>query len=252
MEANHLKLNISKTEVIWFTNGKGIHKIPNRPVRIVADNIIPSEIVKTLGVWLDRDLFMKTRINMILKGNFISLRQMKSIKDLLSVESLKTLASALVLSRIEYGNISLAELPKYQKNRLQSLINTAVRLITGTKKYDHINPVLRNLHWLKIDERIDYKVLLLVFKRLHNEGLAYLSKDFEMLSNIPGKQKLRSANSLKVVTSKSKLKIVEKKYFYVTGPTLWNNLPEKLRFSVSKHSFGKSLESYLFSRSYGV
>ena len=115
MEVN--PLNVSKTEVIWFSNGRSIHKIPNRPVRIVADNILPSKNVKTLGVWLDRDFSMKTHINMILKGGFISLRrQMKSIKDLLSIESLKTLASALVLSRIDYGNIILAGLPKYQKN----------------------------------------------------------------------------------------------------------------------------------------
>ena len=140
---------------------------------------------------------------MILKGNFISLRQMKSIKDLLRKESLKTLASALVLSRIDYGNIILARLRKYQKNRLQFLINTAARLITGTRKYDFISSVLRDLHWLKIDEKTDYKVLLLMFKCLPNEGPAYLSKDFEMLSSIFGKQKLRSANSLKVVPDKS-------------------------------------------------
>ena len=161
---------------------------------------------------------MKTHINMILKGGFISLRQIKSIKDLLSIESLKTLASALVLSRIDYGNIILAGLPKYQKNRLQSLINTAARLITGTRKYDHLSPVLRDLHWLKIDERIGYKVLLLMFKCLRNEGPVYLSKDFEMLSSIPGKQKLKSANSLKVVPGKSKLKTIEKKIFLCNWP----------------------------------
>ena len=220
MKANHFKLNVSKTEAIWFSNGRSIHKILNRPVRIVADSIIPSKNVKTLGVWLDRDLFMKTHINMILKGGFISLRQIKLIKDLLSIESLKTLASALVLNRIDYRNIILVGLPKHQKDRLQPLINTAARLITGTRKSDHISSVLRGLHCLKIDERIDYKVLLLMFKCLRNRGPAYMSKDFEMLSSIPGKQKLRSANSLKVVPGESKLKIIGKKIFYVTGPTL--------------------------------
>ena len=83
-----------------------------------------------------------------------------------------------------------------------------------------------------------------MFKCLRNEGPAYLSKDLEMLSSILGKQKLRSVNSLKVVPGKSKLKTIGKKIFYVTGPTLWNNLPEKLRFSVSKHSFGRNLKSF--------
>ena len=148
---------------------------------------------------------------MILKGGFISLRQIKSIKNLLSIESLKTLPSALVLSRIDCGNTIFAGLHKYQKNRFQSLINTAARLITGTKKSDPISPILRDLHWLKIDKNIDYKVLLLMFKCLRNEGPAYLSKDFEMLSSIPGKQKLRSANTLKVVPGK--LKTIVKKCF---------------------------------------
>ena len=71
MKPNHLKLNLSKTEVIWFFNGRSIHKILNRPVRIVKDSIIPSKNVKTLGVWLDRDLSMKTHIKMILKSGFI-------------------------------------------------------------------------------------------------------------------------------------------------------------------------------------
>ena len=84
----------------------------------MKDSLIFSKNVKTLGVWLDKDLSMKTHINMILKSGFISLRQIKSIKDFLSIESLKTLASALVLSRIDYGNIILAGLLKYQKNRL--------------------------------------------------------------------------------------------------------------------------------------
>ena len=109
MEANHLKLDVSKTEAIWFSNSRSIPKIPNRSVRIVADSIIPSQNVKTHGVWLDRNLSIKTHINMILKGCFISLGQMKSIKDLLSIESL---ALVLVLSRIDYGNY------QYKKNRL--------------------------------------------------------------------------------------------------------------------------------------
>ena len=57
METNHLKLNVLKTEAIWFSNGRNIPEIPNRPFRIVADSIISSKKVKTLGVWLDRDLY---------------------------------------------------------------------------------------------------------------------------------------------------------------------------------------------------
>ena len=92
-----------------------------------------------------------------------------------------------------------------------------------------------------------------MFECLRNEGPAYLSKDFEMLSSILGKQKLRSTKFLKVVLGKSKLKTIGQKIFYVTGPTLWNNLPKKLRFSVSKllegisnHIFFRDLMAYKY------
>ena len=53
---------------------------------------------------------------------------------------------------------------------------------------ENMSSVLRDLHWLKIDESIDYKVLLQIFKCLFDEGPVYLLRDFEMLSSIPGKQ----------------------------------------------------------------
>ena len=69
------------------------------------------------------------------------------------MDSLKTLASALVLSRIDYGNMALVSLPKVATQSIQSIINTTARLITRVRKYDHITPVLKELHWLKIDGR---------------------------------------------------------------------------------------------------
>ena len=66
--------------------------------------------------------------------------------------TLKTLASALVLSRIDYGNKALVNLPKVATQSIQSIINTTARLITGVRKYGHITPVLKELHWLKNDE----------------------------------------------------------------------------------------------------
>ena len=106
-----------------------------------------------------------------------SLRQIRSIKGCLTMNSLKTLASALVLSRIDYDNMALVSLPKVAAQSIQSIINTTARLITGVRKYDHITPVLKELHWLKIDGRIEYKVALQMYKCLSNEGPAYLTRD---------------------------------------------------------------------------
>ena len=152
MKANRMKLNSSKTEIIWFSRCRSICKLPTQPVRVLNDHIIPSDSVKNLGVYFDKDLSMKTHINKLLQMSFASLRKIRSIKNYLNQESLKKLVSALILSRIDCRKIVLMGSLKLQTQKIQSIINTTARLISGTRKFDHITPVLKNLHWLKIEE----------------------------------------------------------------------------------------------------
>jgi len=58
--------------------------------------------------------------------------------------------------------------------RLQSVTNAAAQLIFPSSKFDHVTPVLRQLHWLKVRERIDFKLAVLVYKCLHGLALPYL------------------------------------------------------------------------------
>ena len=95
---------------------------------------------------MDRDLTMSTQISKTIQMCFTSLRQIRSIKGCLTMDSSKTLTSALVLSRIDYGNMVLVSLPKVATQSIQSIINTTARLITGVRKYDHIIPVFKELH----------------------------------------------------------------------------------------------------------
>ena len=81
----------------------------------------------------------------------------------MTIDFLKTLASALVLSRVDYDNTALVSLTKTATQSIQSIINTTARLITGVRKYDHITPVLKELQWLKIDERIKFKIALQMY-----------------------------------------------------------------------------------------
>ena len=170
---------------------------------------------------------------------FNFLGQLRSIKGCLTMDSLTTFASALVLSRIDYGNMALVSLPKEATKSIQSIINATARLMTGVRKYNHINPVVKELHYLKIDEKIELKIALQMYKCLSNEGLAYL----------PEKQRLRSAKSKDVVPNKHKFKSLRLRRFSVSGPKLWNNLPNSLKSSNSTKSFCRSLKIYLFSKS---
>ena len=146
MESNSLKLNRFKTEAIWFSSLRKVNKLPTKQIRILDTLLSPSESVKSLGFFMDRDLSMNSHISKMLQADFSALKQIKSTKKCLSYESLRTLAVALIMSRIDYCNTLLTGLPEKQLCRVQSLINITARLITGTRKLDHITPVLKKLH----------------------------------------------------------------------------------------------------------
>ena len=120
------------------------------------------------------------------------------------MDSLKTLPSALALSRIDYGNMALVSLPKVATQSIQSIINTTARLIKGIRKYDHIIPLLNELHWLKVDERTEYEIAPLMQNLLSNEGSAYLTRDLVPAASLPEKKRLRSAKPKDVVLYKHK------------------------------------------------
>ena len=190
---------------------------------------------------------MSTQVSKNIQMCFTSLRQIRFIKRCEKIDSLKTLTSALVLSRVDYGNMALVSLTKTATQSIQAIINTTARLITGVRKYDHITPVLKELHWLKINERIEFKIALQMYKCLSNGRLAYLTRDLVPVASLPKKLGLRSAKSKNVVPNKHKLKSLGLGRFSVSGLKLWNNLPNSLKSSSSTKSFCRSLKTYLFN-----
>ena len=145
--------------------------------------------------------------------------------------------------------MALVSLPKVATQSIQSIINTTARLVTEVRKYDHITPVLKKLHRLKIVEKIEFKIALQMYKCLSNESLAYLTRDLVPVASLPEKQRLRSAKSKDVVPNKHKLKSLELRRFSVSGFKFWNNLPINFKSSSSTKSFCQSLKTYLFNKS---
>ena len=114
----------------------------------VSDEVItPADSLRNLGVIFDSKMRQDNHISLVVKHSFASLRDMDKIRQCLPVDATKTLVHAFIFSRLDYGNSLLYGLPKKQLKKLQAVQNTAARLITGTYKYDHITPILRDLHW---------------------------------------------------------------------------------------------------------
>ena len=129
------------------------------------------------------------------KSAYIQLRQISSIRHFLTPQAPKSLACALVLSRLDYCNCLLAGCPLNLIDRMQKVQNAAARLIFKAKKSDHIKPILQSLHWLPIRARIQYKICTTCFNTITGSRPQYLS---ELLHPYTPSRELRSSADTQV------------------------------------------------------
>jgi len=114
---------------------------------------------------------MRIHVQRTVASCFATLRQLRSIRRSVLASVYQSLVIALVLSWLDYGNITLIGIPAYELRRLQSVMNAAARSVSaGLRRSDHITDTLASLHWLRSSERIQYKLATTVFRSLH--GLA--------------------------------------------------------------------------------
>ncbi len=120
-------------------------------------------------------------------------RVISKLKSILSFRDLETIIHAFVSSRIDYCNSVYIGITQGQLSRLQLVQNAAARFLTRTKKRERITPVLVSLHWLPVEFRIEFKVLLMVFKALHGISPKYIA---ELLIPYQNSRNLRSSNQM--------------------------------------------------------
>jgi len=181
---------------------------------------------------------------------FNVLRQIHSIRRSVTRLVLQSLVVSLVLSRLDYGNATLAGLPTRELSRLQSVQNASARLIFSAKKYDHVSSLLRDLYCLRALQRIDYKIAVLVYRCLHGLAPAYLSVDLRSIKDLPPRQRLRSWSSDTLAVPTSKLSTVSDRAFPIAAARVWNTLSLDVRSSSSLSTFKRRLKTELFSRSF--
>ena len=155
--------------------------------------------------------------------------------------------NSFVISWIDYCNSLLAGLPACQMEHIQSILNYAVRIIYGRRKYDHVTPFLRDkLHWLRVPQRVQFKCCLLLYKTLHEQAPTYIR---QFSTEIQRHSTLRSATHNHLILPKSKTKFGNRS-FSVADPSAWNSLPDGIRTSPSLTVFKNRLKTSLFRESY--
>src|SRR5664279_1624890 len=223
MSSNLLSLNQSKTEFLLIGLPQQLSKLSN-PILAMPSNvsITPTSTARNLGVIFDSTLSMSNHISAISKSCFCHIRDLRRIRSTLDLTTAKTIATSLIHSRLDYCNSLFLNLPSTELNRLQLVLHATARAITKTSKFLHITPILKSLHWLKINQRIHYKILSLTYKTLQSNQPTYLYSLLAVQTN----NITRSSSVLTLCrpTVTSRLKITNRSFFH-HAPVLWNPLP---------------------------
>jgi len=162
------------------------------------------------------------------------------------------LVVALVLSRLDYCNSLLIYLLASLIQRLQSVQNAAARLIFNMRRSERITDALISLHWLRVPERIIFKVATLTFRALHGTVPPYMTSQFTRIAEMPNRRRLRSASSNQLDVPSIRLSTVGSRAFSVAGAKVWNSLPDDVTSALTLSTFLRRLKTYLFCCCYNT
>ena len=254
MSASKLKLNPDKTEFILFGSKKQRERLNVCfPIDILGNPLHPTKSVRNLGVWFDSDFSFSKHVQNVCKSCFIQLRDFRNIKQFLTHDAAVSVANAFVSSRLDYCNSLFRSLSKFNLHRLQSIQNSAARIVTNSSKYTRITPVLRKLHWLPVQFCSSSNWLswcISLFILASQNILLHIFPHTTILTILDA---VSVANFLNVPKFQTKIHKSTKQFgfsFAFDAPTVWNSLPEDIRASPTIASFRTKLKTYLYAKAY--
>ena len=188
MVLNNLRLNNDKTELLVL-HAKHRPKPPLDSITVGDATVEPTSSARNIGAIFDDTMSFEEHVNDLCKIAFYHIRNISCIRPCLSIDSTKTLVHVLVMSRLDHCNSLLYGLPDYLIQRLQYVMNAAAKVIIC--KSLHVTPLLIELNWLLVRQRIIFKILQYIFKALHLAAPTYLT---ELISPYVPRRALRSAD----------------------------------------------------------
>ncbi len=245
LSANYLKLNDSKTEffIAGADNKLKLLNLSNIELLIGNSKIKLSPVIRNLGCFMDSNLSLTSHVDNLRKSILFHIRNLWRIRPFINKDTCHHSVRALVTSRLDYCNALFTLLSVNNVQRLQRLQNSAARLVFGVGRRVEADPLIRSLHWLTVDKRIIFKILMYVYKVLNNLAPRYLSEQFKLY--VPARP-LRSANdTTRLIIPRTNLRIGDRR-FNTTASASWNSLPASIRCAPSLDSFKSQLKTHLF------
>ena len=246
MAAHYLKLNDDKTELLILSSAP--HSTAPIELQVGGDVIsVSDDPPRNLGVYFDEKLSMDAHIKKLMRSVNYSLFSIGKVRKYLDVETCTTLINCMVGSKLDYCNSLYYGMAEKNFNTLQLAQNRAARIITFTPKFHSISDVRRDLHWLPIKQRVEFKTLVHCYRALHGLAPVYIN---ELISRREQPRSLRSSARCLLAVPRTRLKTFGDRAFSAAAPALWNCLPEELKSIDNLDRFKRCLKTHLFSIAY--
>ena len=167
MRTNKLKLNDEKTEVVLYSTRQQLEKLGEDntfEIQIGSEVIKSTPSARNLSFHMEAQLKSQTHITKVCGTAYSTLKNIARVWNLFTPEAAKIIIQGLVISKLDYCNGLLLGISTYQMNKLQIVQNMCCRIIKNLRKYDHISDAMKTLHWLKIPQHIQFKVLVTIYQ----------------------------------------------------------------------------------------
>ena len=236
--AHFMKINPDKTELLLLYPPSLNKEVLIKGILFQDQCIRFSEFVKNVGVWIDCNLSLTQHVNNIASHCYKILKDIGCIRKNLEKEHLESLVHAVITSRLDYCNCLFMNISKRNLYKLQKVQNSAAQLVLGRRRRQSARAALRELHWLNVEARIVFKILLVVFKVIKGQCSDNISFQFKSFNGRPEDFLL-----LKTPNFDTKY---GKRIFEYNGSHLWNALPVDIRMLEDVGTFKTRIKTMLF------
>ena len=244
--SHQLLINDSKTEMLLIGTRQQLSKLGDISVSVGNISINPTDDVCNLGFILDSHLTLNKQISNVCRKSHYHLTRIRQIRPYLTVKVTEKLIHAFVSSTIDYCNSLYYDITDYNIKKLQIIQNCAARLVFNVPSRSHVSHLLKQLHWLPVKFRIEFKICLLTYKCLNNLAPSYLT---DLIEKKASTRQLRSNNKNLLKIRKPKIEKGRQSFSYA-APKLWNELPSSVKESSSLATFKKNLKTHYFLKAY--
>ena len=201
--------------------------------------------IKILGVSLDSMLNLNKHISITCRTVYMHLRRINSIRPYLTEEAWKIPTQSVVISRLDCCNSIFVGMPlnAIRKLQLAHTCNAAARVVQKTPPRAHMTPILRQLHWLPVMKRCQFKLLTITFKSLHDDAPEYIQN---LVNRYHPRRQLRSVNDILLTPNGNRTVKYGRRLMDTAAASLWNPLPIDIKNALNIVSFKKMLKTHLF------